>query len=185
MKVKVGFHYMSERRWWELNHEMNQDKFLRPSKRLINVGSVIDPDIPSDLPSWAHDGYIFAFPDKEAPGPWSTYEHGMQEWRRLMGSLGEKVIVTRFDVRGGFVVDRAPFADFQYDQSPYNKEAYQQALRAYAMSRVKADRYKGNFRMPELIMKKPIPLERLVLHQVLKRAIIGEGDQRRVVYVPG
>ena len=97
--------------------------------------------------------------------------------------MTDKIIGVRFDVRGGFVVERAHFADYQYADKPENIKENQEALRAYANSRVRDDRYKGDFRMPELLIKQPIPLEKLTLHVVLNRVIVGKGDERRIEYV--
>jgi len=88
---------MSVRDWDELNSERNGDRILTPRRRLVPLRCIVDPDIPK-LPDWAHDGYIFAFPNEEAPEPWKKYEHWQDEWDILTGDIGEKLVAIKFDV---------------------------------------------------------------------------------------
>jgi hypothetical protein len=180
--VKVGFHYMSESRWNELIQDSHKIKSIKPGMRLIRLRSITDLDIPK-LPAWAHDGYIFAFPDKEAPEPWKSYTHGEEEWDALTREIGSRIVAVRFDILPtdkAYVVDRAHFADFQY----WHSRDRQEAIRRYALSRVPAKRYDGSFRMPELIIKNPIRLERLVLHDAFEREVICYNGEYTVSYYP-
>ena len=180
--VDIGFHYMSARMWNELNHDRNENKVIKPGRRLVRLRSITDPDIPK-LPDWAHDGYIFAFPDTEAPEPWKGYEHWKDEWDTLTGDIGEKIVAVKFDVLPAdeaYIVDRAHFADFQWG----HKGNRQDAIRKYALSRVSANEYDGSFKMPELIIRNPIELERLVLHNAFEREIVRNNGEWTIAYKP-
>jgi hypothetical protein len=172
--VKTGFHYKSLRVWNELKED--KAEFIKQGCRLIRLRSITDPDIPI-LPMWAHDGYIFAFPDKDGPESWKTYEHGKREWDSLIRNIGgEKTIEFKFDILptdNAFVVDRSHFADWQYRHTTDRQEA----IRKYALSRVPANEYDGSFRMPELIIQNSIALERLVVNSVFERVITNERDK--------
>lgn len=166
--VNVGIHYMHEKYWNELNelnHERNSNKALIPRKRLVKIGRS-DSEIP-ELPDWAHDGYVFSFPDKNGCEAWKGYEHGKEEFDTLTSEIGSKIVVVKFNILPtdeAYVVERAHFADWQWG---HNKDK-QDAIRKYALSRVPADKYNGQYRMPELIIKNPIALERLVVQDRIK-----------------
>jgi hypothetical protein len=180
--VDIGVHYMNERRWNELNHERNEFKVIKPVRRLVGLRSITDSDIPK-LPDWAHDGYIFAFPDKEAPEPWKGYEHWKDEWDTLTSDIGEKIVGVRFDIIPSdetYVVDRAHHADFQWGHNSDRRDA----IREYALSRVPANEYDGSFRMPELLIRNPIELERLVLHSAFTRDIVQNNGEWTIEYKP-
>lgn len=172
-----GFHYMDERRWDRLNSDRTNDKILKPNRRLISLCQ------PVNLPDWAHDGYIYAFPDEPAPTPWENYEHGLEEWDSLTEDIGEKLIGFKFDIISSdeaYVVDRAHYADWAWGDNPDKTDA----IRKYALSRVPAETYEGGFRMPELIIRNSINLERLVTHNVFFRDIVKKDDTWAIVYKP-
>ena len=152
---------MNERRWNDLQEKTNETKSVHPYRRLVRLRSITEPDIP-ELPAWAHEGYIFAFPDTQAPEPWKQYKHGKEEWNILTRDIGEKIIGVRFDIRPSdeaYVVNRAEYANYQWGHT----ENKQDAITKYALSRVPASNYDGSFEMPELIIRNPIRLERLIL----------------------
>ncbi|MDP3987456.1 MAG: hypothetical protein Q8P81_04495 [Nanoarchaeota archaeon] len=177
--VNIGFHYMNERRWNELNHDRNDSKTIQPRTRLVRL---TDSDTPG-LPDCAHEGYIFAFPDSEAPEPWKGYEHGKDEWNELTGNIGEKIVCVRFEILPSdeaYVVDRAHYADFQWRHNWNRRDA----IRRYALSRVSAEGYDGSFRMPELLIGNPIALERLVLNNTFTREIVQSNGEWTIEYEP-
>lgn len=178
--VKIGFHYKEEKRWNELNNDRNKDRAIRPIKRLIRLRSITDKDIPL-LPEWAHETYVFAFPDQEAPESWKRYEHWRDEWDILTRDIGERIVELRFDILpedNAYVVDRAHFADFQFGHSKDRKEA----IRRYAHSKVPADAYDGSFKMPELIIKNPIDLARITVTNVFERRLFYKNKQWGISY---
>jgi len=56
--VSQAYHYMSIRGWQKLGAQVAGE--INPGQRLIKEG-------PDDLPQWASDGFIFAFPDNPCP----------------------------------------------------------------------------------------------------------------------
>ena len=95
--------------------------------------------------------------------------------------IGNKLLSVRFDVLPAdeaYVVDRAHFADLQWGHSGDRHEA----IRRYAFSRVPASQYGGNYRMPELVIKNPIELERLAINSRFERQIARDEGQWAVIY---
>jgi len=173
--VKTGFHYVSIGTWNELKN--NNARFIEPIRRLVSARTITDMDIPK-LPHWAHDAYIFAFPDKDGPESWKKYKRGNAEWDVLTKNIGSKIIGFKFDLLPtdeAYVVDRSHFADWQYGITNDRQEAF----RKYAFSRVPASEYDGIFRMPELLISNPIALDRLVVHCMFEREIIYNRDGMR------
>lgn len=179
--VDTGFHYMGEQNWIESIND-NPDKKLKLGRRLVPLKSIWDTDVPI-LPGWAHDAYIFAFPDKQAPEAWEKYEHCIEQWDRLTQKFSGRIVGFKFKLipeDDAFVVERAHMAEWQHYTNPNKKEA----IRKYALSRIPANEYDGSFRMPELIIRNPINLERLVLHSLTERQIVGDTGDYSITYKP-
>lgn len=180
--VKVGFHYMNEKKWGELQHNNDGSGVIAPRQRLIILGSVVHEDVP-ELPDWAHDGYIFAFPDREAPEPWGAFKQYQYEWGKLTQGIGNKIVGIRFDLLSSddaYVIERAHYADWQWGVNSDKQDA----IRKYALSRVPASEYDGSFRMPELLIKNPIGLERLTVHTSFTRELVKKDERWAVEYRP-
>ena len=158
----IGFHYMGLKKWIELNSPENPKRTLEPRRRLVKCRSVANPNLPTDLPNWAYEDYLYFFPDFPAPDAWRNYANGTQEWEILKREIWGEIIGLKLNIilsDEAFVVDRAHVADFQWEVTSDRVEAY----RRYALSRVQASKYQeGQFRMPELIIKNPIHLDRLI-----------------------
>jgi len=58
------------------------------------------------------------------------------------------------------------------------------AIRKYVLSRVPVGEYDGSFRMPELIIRNPIELERLVLNNSFTRGIVRNNGEWNIEYKP-
>lgn len=165
----LGFHYTSKQSWDELNKE--GETFLKPKSRLIRLRGIIDETIPSGLLDFAYDSYLFAFPDNPAPTPWKNYGYCLEEWDTLTGDIGDILIGLKFELTSSdeaYVVDRSYYADWAWN----NKLDKAEAIKKYVTSRVLAQNYDGSFRMPELIIKNEIDLERLIVYHVLSRDVV-------------
>ena len=176
--VTKGFHYIKEMTWNELKRTANS--VIKPSSRLIRLDWKDGLEV-IELPDWAHEAYIFAFPDVEAPTPWNRYYHWRYEWDKLTQDIGERIVALEFDLLPtdkAYVVDRSHFADFQWKHST-NK---QEAIRKYVDSRVKANKYHDSFRMPELIIQNPISLDRVYAIKLIQRQIVQTDNGYRIKY---
>lgn len=166
---------MNERTWQNLLDKRESGIVLKPQRRLWRLHSIMDPDTPANLPKWAHDDYIFAFPDNLAEQAWSEYPQCERELEVLMRDIGNEIIAVKFDILPedqSYVVDRAHYADFQWGVTTDRAEA----ITKYALSRVRTNRYNGSFRMPELLIKNPVPIERVCVHSKFERLIVRSGD---------
>ena len=101
----------------------------------------------------------------------------------LTGDIGEKLIGFKLDIipsDEAYIVDRAHYADCAWGDNPDKSDA----IRKYALSRVPAEQYTGGFRMPELLIRNPIELKRLVTNNVFFRDIVRKNDAWTIAYKP-
>jgi hypothetical protein len=156
----TAYHYTTPENW----------KTIQETGLIIPARPLLRRELPSDseLPSWSFDKYIFAFPDDKGDVAWSRHTYGPSEWYTLQVAIGKKIILLKFDLMDtdeAFVVDRLFMAIYQKGAT----NNYPSARKKYVLSRVPAKDYDSSLQLPELIIKNPISLDRIILEESYER----------------
>jgi len=160
MAVGKAYHYTKESTWKKLFSDQNND--LEPQRPVLGLWALVG--LTESFPGWAtRDKFIFAFPDNLGNVAWSSDARTMAEFDVLARDIGREIAILEFDLLPtdeAYVIDRSHVSDYQFGLSGDKRGA----LTRYIESRVSAQSYNGNFRMPELIIKNPIELRRIRFH---------------------
>ena len=167
------YHYTSTANWQRMNDDNPSENFLNPQTGRIVSGSagrglwprrpLVPPPI-SGLPAEAYVAWSFGL-EEEQPKKWTENSRFPNVWHNLLnyaahgdGSLTLLEVTLLAD-------DQPQVIDWAHiEQLPTHLAltvAEQHAYHRYWESRIALPCYDGSHDLPEIIVQKPIPLERI------------------------
>ena len=149
---------------------------LKPSYRLIPNSTVRAFKELQDLPKWSTDSYLFAMPNQPGPQIWAKHHLQKELWESLTGEIGGRILELEFEIQKSdqaYVVDRTEYVKWQFEHTTNKIDA----IKKYVKSRVPAEQYDGNYKLPELIIPKPISFDRLKTTKFFERQIVSYDDE--------
>ncbi len=168
--IYTAYHYTSDSNWC-----FTQAGYFGDGKHLQPYRNITGGIKTHDFPNWAYDDYIFAFLNESIPESWKNNEEFPDIWERIMRHVAHADFLVRllkFEVTTKdevYIMDWSHMervrpeltrmGNFMASKDDISK--IKLAIPKYLQSRVPVTEYNGEHNLPELIIKNPIPLERI------------------------